>query len=262
MVDVDSELRVARTVHDALLERDARDIGLFRRRNESPPGMRVDFTFDEPVDPPAVALEVTRLYEQRLRQGQAALRPTGEALEDAAESEGLGGWLIAVDAYATMKKLRPHILEIMRRGHDVRVNDYSLNGTDAPGDALAVIRQHRRWASVGLISAERSDLPGVRVAGLSGGRGIDGFRDLLDVEIKANADKLMEARDRETHLAVEVHRFDCSTLVERTDEPDLPGSIDFLWVIFRWAHGLDRPPLWRLRRGGTWEVIDAPLEME
>lgn len=142
------------------------------------------------------------------------------------------------------------------------MNDYSSADLLASNDPQSFIRRHRQWAAFGLVSVERSEVAGVRVAGVASGRGIDGFTDLLDVEIAANADKLMEARNRETHLAVEVHRFDCSTFVERTHEPNLPESIDVLWVIFRWAHANDRLPLWRLRRGGEWEVIHAPLGVE
>lgn len=166
--------------------------------------------------------------------------------------------MVAVDAYSSLKELRSHIEDIMRTGVDVRVDSYTSTDLLESDDPQAVVRRHREWANLGLISVERGEGVGVQVAGLAKGRGIDGFTDLLDIEIAANADKLHEARDRETHLAVEVHRFDCSTFVERTAEPALPRSIDVLWVIFRWALAHEHPPVWRLRRGADWEVINDP----
>lgn len=261
MVDVDGERRVADLVAALILERDGRGIGPAEPKNESPPGLRVDYVFDQPADPPAVALEITRLMDQPLTQGQAALHPLRDALQATADAERLGDWLVAVNAYANLSQLRPVVADLMREGLDIRVNSYTSADIIASSDRSDIPRKHRVWEALGLVSVERAPAGyGVQVAGLARGGEFQGFTHLLDEALASNAEKLAECRPRETHLAVEVWRHDCTTFRDRTPEPVLPESTDVLWVIFRWAMAHETQPLWRLRRGGAWDPICDPQE--
>lgn len=267
MVDRTGERRVAAHVQDLTAKLDGRRLGEPTQHDgQCRCGLQVDFTFDNPVSGPPIALEISSIHDDEMMGTRARLYSTERELQRVADEKGLGGWFITVDGRAHMKSLTPIILDVLRSGVDVDVDPYATTET---GQDPASVHRHQAWHASGLRTAvRRQDGVGlIRLAAITSGRGIDGFTDLLQDVVDNNVAKLADARPRtaghrETHLAVEVHRPDCATFPDRTAPPDMRGQVDVLWVFFRWAIAYVDPPIWRSRAGGDgWQLLTSPEEV-
>ena len=84
---------------------------------------------------------------------------------------------------------------------------------------------------------------------------VRGFDEELRERIDAKANVLGEVGDLQRHLAVVVLRWDVSGDPESMAVPELPPTIDILWVVHRWRYERDRPEIWVARRSSSsWSV--------
>lgn len=255
----EQELEVAQVV-ERLVEDLSTPLGRRRRRDESHnDGLSVDFTYDERRIGTPAALEVTTLRDQRLTEAFAALPALEDRLNAIVLEENLGGWIAHVHGDARLRDVEQVLLRLVRAGTAIRPGDYTSADLMAADDPQGLTAQHEQLRAEGVVALDRWSAPGFRLALGSHGRGIDGFRDLLEAEIHANEGKLAKCRPRETHLAIDVFRFDASTTPSETSPPALPEPVDHLWVLFRWEGAVEQRQVWHLQRGeAVWELLPDP----
>lgn len=235
-------------------------LGNRTRRDESHEGgLSVDFTYDDPPAGEPAALEVTSLRDQRLTQSFAGMSKFEQSIRDVVVREGLGGWICHLEADARLKDMQALLLNYIRQGREIRPGHYTSDDLMATDDPAGLISEHDRLRARGLVALERWDHAGFFLGMGSSGRGVGGFGDLLAAEIGANADKLDKCRPRQTHLAVDVLRFDASTMPDRTPPPDLPAAVDHLWLTFGWKGAATVLSIWYMARGApAWDLIPDP----
>lgn len=235
-------------------------LGPRRRRDESHDGgLSVDFTYDDRSEGPPAALEITTLRNERLTGSFAAMEKLEQRLDGMVRRERLGGWIAQVDGEARLRDVEAVLLGLMRNGTAIRPGDYTSDDIMSADDPHGLIASHERLRAQGIVALDRWQTPGFRMALGSHGRGIEGFRDLLEGEVAANQDKLERCRPRQTHLAVDVIRFDASTMPGRTDPPGLPDSVDHLWVLFGWQGAVAVRQVWHVERGSSsWDLVPDP----
>ena len=123
---------------------------------------------------------------------------------------------------------------------------------------------------IGITSAVKSagEEDGITVVPMSPTVGIRGFSVRLARIALSNADKLKEARPRQTHLAVVVDLLMGSRDISLTAPPPHPiqlnqmESIDWVWVLFGFGPSItdDRPWAWWAQPGQTdWMVESGPV---
>lgn len=227
-------------------------------------GLLVDFTYEEST--PAVALEVTGLHVVQERELAGAIHKHLEpGLSAVAAKEHLGGWVVTLDAHAKVKELLRDVPELMRAGLSLRPGEYSsdeLLALDDDGRDLFLAR-HRRLKGLGLVEIEKVGAEdGVRCIAFGVGGEISGFSDRLAIEVGRNVAKLREAAPREGHLAVLSYDFQASRLPEKTEPPELPIGVDFLWVIHSWPQTPGLVEVWVATRGqSTWRRFQVASEV-
>ena len=202
----EAEEQVAEYIEEEVARYDRRDLGARKRRDESD-GLRVDFTYDAAVPP--VAMEITALVDPDVRELGAELLKFEARLRKIVCSEGLGAWLLGVRVGASLRDLRQPLVDLLRR-HRGRNGFTLFRAGDAPE---ALTDDDRRLLAklfdLGLASAMHSDQGNELSIFPPVGNvteGDDGFGALLQSAMAENAEKLREARPRETHLVVTLDR--------------------------------------------------------
>jgi hypothetical protein len=231
--------------------------------------LRVDFVYPN-ARPGPLALEVTAIVASEDEAGSRASVALTERVTETAEAEGLGAWLVAVQMDRDMRRLGPEILKVIRDAQTIRERLLANGGSIRPGvyssEELmrlprdrwsAFIAEHERLKELGLndvtpVHMDRENFIGV----LPMRTGIvRGFDDELQERVNAKASVLGQAPDLQRHLAVLVDRWDVSGNPESMPVPELPPTIDVLWVVHRWSHERDRPEVWVTRRWrSSWNV--------
>jgi len=169
-----------------------------------------------------------------------------------------------------MRRLGPEILKVIRKAQpmreqllansgSIRLGIYSSDdlGRLPPDRWGAFIAEHERLKELGLngvtpIAGKRENYIGVMP-----GRAdiVRGFDEELRERINKKADALGKVGDLERHLAVLVYRWGVSGDPESMAVPELPPTIDILWVVHRWTYERDRPEIWVAgRRSSSWSV--------
>ena len=240
-----------------------------------PPPLTVDFVFDE-AEPAPLAIEITRLLNPSEAEGDDALmKHLVEPLGALASEEQWGCWAVAVSLVADMRELRAAVTALIREGNEIRPGNYiseDLLTAEMAGELHSFLASHCRLVGLGLVEVSRCIDPELRdseavqrslatrvehevkVLGVGGARPITGVTASLYECFLDNSGKLAAARPRQTHLAVEILRWDAARSPNDTPVPPLPTSVDRIWVLHRWAHHRDEPDIW-------WATADA-LEWE
>lgn len=249
----------ARIVGSVMRDHFGQELGPRRRHDgSSPEQLQVDFTYDE-AKPNGVAIEVTGHHRSGDPQTSAEAQKLEQDLSISVVQERLGGWIVVLERNASIRKLKPLLLEMMRAGDEIRPDEYSSSDLDAQsGEGLTEFLEfHRTLKDHGLVSLERIPINdhGVRHMVIGGGI-IEGFSEALDNAIQANVGKLEKARPRTTHLVILVYDYQTSAYSSATPAPDLPEGLDYLWVLIPWGTNRGPSNLWILRRGETqWEEL-------
>jgi hypothetical protein len=149
--------------------------------------------------------------------------------------------------------------QMLANGTSIRPGYYTTNDlVNVPRDRLgAYIAEQKRLKELGLNSVTPIVWKRENYIGVLPGRGdiVRGFDVELRERIDAKADVLGEVGDLQRHLAVVVLRWDVSGDPESMAVPELPPTIDILWVVHRWRYERDRPEIWVARRGSSsWSV--------
>jgi hypothetical protein len=217
--------------------------------------LRVDYVYPD-AQPRPLALEVTAIVAPEDESGSRAAIALGGRLTETAEAEGLGAWLVAVQMDRDMRRLGPEILKVIRDAQPIRERLLGSGGSIRPGvyssdDLLRLprdrwssfIAEHERLKELGLddvtpVHADRENFIGVLPmrSGI-----VRGFDDELQERVNAKASVLGQAPYLQRHLAVLIYRWDVSGNPESMPVPQLPPTIDVLWVVHRWSHERGRP---------------------
>jgi hypothetical protein len=231
--------------------------------------LRVDFVYPD-ARPRPLALEVTAIVAAEDESGSRAAIALGERLTATAEDEGLGAWLVAVQMNLGIRRLGPEIMKVIRDAQPIREQLIGNGGSIRPGyytsDELmrlprdqwgAFIAEHERLKELGLNDVTPVHMDRENFIGLLPMRTgiVRGFDEELQERVNAKAGVLGQVPDFQRHLAVLVHRWDVSGDPESMPVPELPPTIDVLWVVHRWSHESDRPEVWVTRRWrASWNV--------
>lgn len=234
--------------------------------------LHVDWVYPD-ARPRPLALEVTAIVASGDEAGSRESVSLSERLTEAAEADGLGSWLVAVQIDRDFRLLEPEILDIIRqaqpdreqmlaRGRFIRPGHYTHHDLERlPQDQWgAYIAEHERLKELGLtevtpIASKRQNYIGV----MPGRAGVvRGFDEELRERVNAKAGVLGDVVDLQRHLAVLVHRWDVAGDTESMAVPELPPTIDILWVVHRWRHERDRPEIWVARRWSSSWSVHAP----
>jgi hypothetical protein len=252
----EAEEQVAEYIEEELARHDGRDLGVRTRRDGSG-GLRVDFTYD--VAAPPVAMEITALVEPDVRALGAELLKFEAELREIVSAEHLGSWLLGVRVGANVRRLSQPLVALLRR-HRGRSGVALFTANEAPEDLTdGDLRLLVELFDLGMASAMRSD-EGDELSifpPIGNVQGSDnGFGTLLRTAMAANADKLREARPRETHLVVALDRSDLSPDPVRTPAPELPDGVDVLWVLLGYFNAKWTYRLWRTTAGDRrWHLL-------
>jgi hypothetical protein len=230
--------------------------------------LRVDFVYPD-ARPRPLALEVTAIVASQDESGARASDTLSKRLTRVAEAEGLGAWMVAVEIDRDFRRLEPEILKVIRDAQPIRERLLATGGFIRPGyytsDLMRLPRdrwasfmaEHERLRELGLndvtpVRSSRENFVGVLPVR---GAVIRGFGVELQERVSAKADVLGEVGDLHRHLAVLVHRWDVSGDADSMPVPELPPTIDVLWVVHRWQHDRERPEIWITRRWrSSWSV--------
>lgn len=224
---------------------------------------KVDFTFPD-GHPVPVAMEVTTLRTPHHDAGAVAVQGLKDLLNDLAHTEAWECcWFVAVNLEADMRNLGPRVAELIRHGVEIRPGDYSAQDLVAAGSSEGVERfldLHRELESLGLVHLHRVPEASIKVdvLGMGSARAITWHPEPLERAIAENGGKLGRVPvGYERHLVVEVVAWDRSADPAVAPVPELPDSIDCLWIVHRWAASRTGSPLWWCRRGeGMWRVAN------
>jgi hypothetical protein len=224
-----------------------------------PEPITVDFVFGQ-ARPRPMAIEVTRLVSQVELAGSSAMdRHLTDRLNGLARAEGLGHWQIHVDIGADQKVIADVASDCMRQGIEIPPGGYTSDELLAaePVERADLVARHRSAHDAGILFLHRldGDENKVAVGGQSSGvKPILGFGRALQQTIDAKSAQLEAARPMETHLAVDVWRWDFAGEPDETLPPQLPAAIDQVWILHRWAGIRSQPNLWWARRDAFgWE---------
>jgi hypothetical protein len=231
--------------------------------------LRVDFVYPNPRPRP-LALEVTAIVASEDESGAREAERLSERLTRVAEAEGLGSWVVALQIDRVFRRLEPEILKVIRDAQPTRERLLATGGSIRPGyytsDELvrltrkqqaSFIVEHMRLKQLGLDSVTPMGANRENYVGVIPGRGaaIRGFDAELQERINAKAGVLGRAPDLERHLAVLVQRWDVSGDPDSMPVPELPSSIDILWVVHRWNLEREQREIWVTRRWpSAWNV--------
>jgi hypothetical protein len=256
----EAEEQVAKYIEEQVAVYGQRDLGT-RTRRDGNGGLRIEFTYDAAMPP--VAMEITALVQPDLRALGTELLKLEAELQEVVCSEDLGAWLVSVRVGTDVRRLRPPLVELLRRQR-TRSGIVLFRVGEAPGDLTESDRRLlTELLDLGLFSAMRLD-QGNQVSVSppisNDAEGDDGFGVQLRAAMAANVDKLREARPRETHLVVTLDRFDLSADPARTPVPNLLEGIDVLWILLGYYNAKWTYRLWRTMTGDPrWQLLADPL---
>ena len=215
-----------------------------------PSPLTVDFVFDD-AQPAPLAIELTRLVNpEEMAGGDAMVRHLTDPLNTLAQEEGWGKWLLHVVTPAPYKPLARLAAELIRDDFEIPQGGYTsadLRQAEDDGILDDFVARHRAASDAGIFFLIRTSGDGdaVGVGGQSASmRPMTGFTLPLLNTVYAKEPQLAAARPRQTHLAVEVLRWDYSREANDTMPPPLPEAIDRLWLLHRWADKRGLPNLW------------------
>jgi hypothetical protein len=255
----EAEEQAAEYIEGAVAIYDGRDLGA-RTRRDGGRGLRVDFTYD--VATPPVAMEITALVEPDIRALDTELLKLETELREIVSSEELGAWLLGIWVGANVRRLRQPLVDLLRR-HRGRKGIAIFAADKAPEDMTDDdLRLLAELLDFGLASAMRSDEENELsiFPPISNAEGAHGFGTRLRTAMVANADKLREARPRETHLVVSLDRSDVSPDPAHTPAPKLSDGIDVLWVLLGYYNAKWTYRLWRTTASDRrWHLLRHPL---
>ena len=167
------------------------------------------------------------------------------------------------------KMLARFVAELIRDGFEIREDGYTsddLRLAQESGVLDDFVARYRAAVEVGILFLIRAtgDADAVSVGGQSAGmRPIAGFSVPLLNTVYRKEPQLAAARPRQTHLAVEVLRWDYSREARDTLPPPLPVAIDRIWVLHRWAGKRDLPNLWWAdRHGSQWNRVHVDIRSQ
>jgi hypothetical protein len=237
---------------------------------DAQPGrLEVDFVYPE-SQPRPLALEVTTIVDPDDMAGARASEGLSQRLTKAAEDERLGSWIVSVHIDRDFRRLEREILTVIRDAQPVRARLLSTNGSIRLGRYTAeelrrlphdqwgsFIAEHERLKELGLNEVWPVELDRDNYVGVLPGKGfvVRGFDEELRERLSAKAKVLGKVGDFQRHLAVFVDRSDVAGDPESMAVPELPPTIDVLWVVNRWSHGGDQPEIWVTRRWrSSWNV--------
>lgn len=169
-----------------------------------------------------------------------------------------------------MRRLGPEILKVIRDAQSIREQLLANGGSIRPGiyssDYLMRLRrdewgpfiaEHERLRQLGLDDVTPVQMNRQNFIGVLPGRAavVGGFDDQLQERVNAKAGVLGQIPGLQRHLAVLVYRWDVSGDAESMPVPELPPTIDVLWVVHRWSHGRPEKEVWVTRRWqSSWSV--------
>jgi hypothetical protein len=234
-------------------------VGSWTERDDRAGDLRIDFTLD--AADPIVAVELTSIRDIVHTRTFGASRGLERRLSDFAAAHRLGGFTVTIHGSGSISDLEPELRDLMKRMVEMkraffRPGEYGADEVMAwprSGQREAFYKAHRMFRDLGLLDIEwrESDQTNVvRVMTMSD-------FDLLPIDaelaaaIEGNSSKLAEAREAlnaETHLVVLV---DPHGDPGGTTPPDLPESIDYLWLLLKFEFRPGRPLVWWIRRGET-----------
>jgi hypothetical protein len=255
-----AEEQVAKYIEQQVALYDQRDLGT-RTRRDGNGGLRVDFTYDATV--PSVAMEITALVKPDLRALGTELLKLEAELWKFACSENLGSWLVGVRDGANVRRLRQPLIELLRRQSTRRGVALFRAGEALDDLTESDLRLLTELFDLGLFSAmhlDEGNEVSVSPPISNDAEGNDGFGTLLQTVMAANAEKLREARPRQTHLVVTLDRSDLSADPARTPAPDLLEGIDVLWVLLGYYNAKWTYRVWRtMADDRRWHLLWHPL---
>jgi hypothetical protein len=256
----EAEEQAAEYTEGAVALYEGRDLGVRTRRDGSC-GLRVDFTYDAALPP--VAMEITASVEPDIEALGTELLKLETQLRKIVSSEELGAWLLGIRVGANVGRLRQPLVDLLRR-HGGRKGIAIFAADKAPEDMTDDdLRLLAELLDLGLASAARSD-EGNELSifpPISNAEGVHGFSTRLRTAMAANADKLREARPRETHLVASwLNRSDVSPDPAHTPAPKLSDGIDVLWVLLGYYNAKWTYRLWRTTAcDRRWHLLKHPL---
>lgn len=225
-----------------------------RTRKDATDGsdLRVDFVYED-ASPGPLALEVTTIPMGELKAAHAAGDKWSRSLDDRVKSERLGHWDLFLSAHIQVKDHLNEIIEVIQSAPDQAYRDPA--------------GRFRLWRAQPESAGEEH---GVQFMGvMTRGFAIEGFSQELLQTVMDNAEKLNEARPRQTHLIVQVglSRSPDPTFTLVPSEPDaleVLSAVDWIWVVFSTGgEGMgDRPWAWWAQPGDyEWRFQIGPLNV-
>ena len=255
----EAEEQAAEYIEGAVALYDGRDLGA-RTRRDGNGGLRVDFTYDTATPP--VAMEITASVEPDISALNTELFKLETQLRKIVSSEELGAWLLGIRVGANVDRLRQPLVDLLRR-YRGRKGIAIFAADKAPEDMTDDdLRLLAKLLDLGLASATRSDEENELsiFPPISDAEGAHGFSTRLRTAMAANADKLREAKPRETHLVVWLNRPDVSPDPAHTPAPRLSDGIDVLWVLLGYYNAKFTYRLWRTTASDRrWHLLHHPL---
>ena len=208
-----------------------------------------DVIFND-ADPP-VALEVTSITDGEFISTAAAAEPVAARLNAHAQRLGAGFWYINVVAGTLLKPLENELDQLMERGPEVLPDLMAQDGlrTGLPFGVTSVYLEATKQS--GAVIGTWSGFGALPLAG---------FRSELWETMQSNAAKLAAVIGYERHLAVDLRAMRAAD-PGATPPPELPDSIDYLWVIRRTVTASrSQPIVWLTRSAEEWKTHGEPYE--
>ena len=229
MADSERELEIAKWV--AIYSERYRDMMLGEPvlNDDGSGDLLFDIRFDS-ADPP-VALEVTSIVDPPFIATARTADPVAQEMTRAVIDEGLGRWYVNVVAGTRLRPISEDLLDVIRAGGGrlpEGVIDVSPADDGEPGVVIGT------WSSSAAVA-------------------LPGFTQELIEAISANESKLELAERYEHHLAVDLRTLRASD-PSMTPAPELPRSIDLLWVVRTTISQLRAEPMAWWSDGGEWST--------
>lgn len=208
----------------------------------------MDFTYE--LANPRAAMEITAVVSPEVNALGSALVKVERDIDEVVRDEHLGTWAVGIRVGTTARGVREPLIEFIRARR--RSPSELLLGPDVPHEL----------SSIGIVSIARLQDSHDEFSmwpPISDDLVEAGFAEHLRDAVGLNADKLAEARPRETHLVVAVERGGLSSDPRLTPAPALPASVDVLWVLLGYYTAKYTYRLWRTNGDRSWELLRHPL---
>lgn len=229
MADQQRELEIAKWVAIYSERYRGKSLGEPVLNDDGSGDLLFDIRFDN-ASPP-VALEVTSIVDPPFIATARTADPVADEMTRAVIDEGLGRWYINVVAGTRLRAISGDLLDGIRAGGGTLpdgVIDVSPAEDGEPGVVIGT------WSSATAVA-----LPGFT-------------RELMEA-VSANEDKLALAEGYERHLAVDLRALRASD-PSSTPGPNLPPSIDLLWVVRTTITRARAEPMAWWSDGGEWST--------